>query len=91
MSNYRSATKVEQDFPDFRRSMVLGALVFPRKRAYVFRVASVIADVVLSPTRRKGMKMTPSTTFTIHAGSALVRTKLQSVKRWLGRCHSKRM
>jgi len=35
--------------------------------------------------------MTPSNTFTIHAGIALVRTHLQSVKRWQGFCLSKRM
>lgn len=37
------------------------------------------------------MKMTPSMTFTIHAGCSLVRTDLQAAKRWQGARLSKRM
>ena len=37
------------------------------------------------------MKMTPSMTFTIHAGCSLVRIDLQAAKRWQGACLSKRM
>tara|TARA_R110002020_G_scaffold47359_4_gene134777 strand:- start:3344 stop:3727 length:384 start_codon:yes stop_codon:yes gene_type:complete len=91
VSSLRYPTKVEQVFSDFSLGMVFRPLALPNKRAYVLAVASVNADVASSPTRRKGMKMTPSNTFTIHAGSGLVRVKLQSVKRWQGFCLSKRM
>jgi len=91
VSGLRSATKVEQVFSAFVLSAVFGVLALPPKRAYVLPIASVIADVVSTPTRRRGMKMTPSNTFTIHAGTTRVRTHLQSVKRWQGFCLSKRM
>jgi len=91
VSGFRSATKVEQVFSGFVPCAALEVLALPDKRAYVLAIASVTADVVSTPTRRRGMKMTPSNTFTIHAGIALVRTHLQSVKRWQGFCLSKRM
>tara|TARA_R110002020_G_scaffold21095_8_gene71652 strand:- start:2152 stop:2451 length:300 start_codon:yes stop_codon:yes gene_type:complete len=87
----RSATKVEQVFSSFGLSPAVRALALPKEPAYVLAIASVTADVVSTPTRRKGMKMTPSNAFTIHAGSARVTTHLQSVKRWQGFCLSKRM
>jgi len=91
VSGFRSATKVEQVFSIFARLAAVGVLALPAEPAYVFPIASVTADAVLSPTCRKGMKMTPSTAFTIHAGTARVRTHLQSVKRWQGFCLGKRM
>ncbi|MCS6758713.1 MAG: hypothetical protein MO852_06540 [Candidatus Devosia euplotis] len=78
-------------FSNFSFGMVVRALALPDERAYVLVVASVNADAASLPARRKGMKMTPSNTFTIHAGSGLVRIKLQGVKRWQGFCISKRM
>jgi hypothetical protein len=89
-SYFCRATKVEQVFSDFLHFMVPAALALRSERPYVQAVASVNADVVSSPTRRKGMKMTPSNTLTI-AGSRLVRINLQSVKRWPEACRSKRM
>jgi hypothetical protein len=76
-------------FPEICISEVLRVWQSERN-APILRLASALADV-LSSTSRKGMKMTPSMTFTIHAGCSLVRIDLQAAKRWQGACLSKRM
>jgi hypothetical protein len=45
----------------------------------------------VSPTSRKGMKMTPSIPFALHASCSRVRTHMQIAKRWQGICRNKRM
>jgi hypothetical protein len=88
---FRTETKVEQSFSGNLHSLVGVALAIGCKRAYLALMHRQVPMQATSSTRRKGMKMTPSNTFSIHAGCTLVRTHLQGVKRWQGTCQSKRM
>jgi hypothetical protein len=89
--NLLITSKVEQSFSENLHSMARPPLAFDRKRTYVAVTHRHLPMLARRSTSRKGMKMTPSTTFTIHAGCSVVRTGLQASKRWQGTCRSKRM
>jgi hypothetical protein len=86
----RTAPKVEQAFSRNLHSLVGTRLAFANKRSYLAAMHRHLAMLRRS-TRRRGMKMISSNTFTIHAGCNLVRTGLHASKRWHGTCRSKRM
>jgi hypothetical protein len=85
------APKVERSFSPNLHSLGGPHLAIGAKRSYLALTHRHLPMLRVVSTSRKGMKMTTSNTFTIHAGCSLVRTDLHASKRWQGICHSTRM